>query len=167
MLDLTKRSANMTKVRQGYLLDDLEYSIQTDSQIEEKDLAVIEREVNKKKRKKHKEAKKGGMLSPGSCRNSTLVQREEQRNVQAENQQEAEGNMRDQLMNDRMINMEQDDVINMAPRRELSFCCGFYRRRQNGHMDIACVKDLSQDFVYMLLFVTLITICLTLYAAYV
>ena len=34
-------------------------------------------------------------------------------------------------------------------------------------MDIACVKDLSQDFVYMLLFVTLITICLTLYAAYV
>ena len=71
------------------------------------------------------------------------------------------------MMNDRLINMEQDDVVNMAPRRELSFCCGLYRRRQNGHMDIACVKDLSQDFVYMLLFVTIITICLTLYAAYV
>ena len=85
VLDLTKRSANLTKVRQGQPLDDLEYSIQTDSQIEEKDLAVIEREVNKKKRKKHKEAKKGGMLSPGSCRNSTSVQREEQKNVQAEN----------------------------------------------------------------------------------
>ena len=85
----------MAKVRQGHPLDDLEYSIQTDSQIEEKDLAVIEREVNKKKRKKHKEAKKGGMLSPRSCRNSIAVQREEQRNVQADNRQEAEGNMRD------------------------------------------------------------------------
>ena len=52
-------------------------------------------------------------------------------------------------------------------RRELSFCCGNFRRRRNGHLDIICIKDLDQDFVYMLLFVICITTCLTLYAVYV
>ena len=66
VLDLTKRSANLAKVRQGRPLDDLEYQDCADSGIEQADLAVIEKEVNKKKRRKYKEAKTGGMLSPGS-----------------------------------------------------------------------------------------------------
>jgi len=58
------------------------------------------------------------------------------------------------------------DDMNMEPRRELILCFGLFRRRENGHLDIACAKDLSQDFVYMLIFVSGITLCLSLYAAY-
>ena len=58
-------------------------------------------------------------------------------------------------------------MINAGPRRERSFCFGMFKRRQNGHLDIACLKDMSQDFICMLLFVTVISVCLFLYAFYV
>ena len=57
--------------------------------------------------------------------------------------------------------------MNAGPRRDRSFCWGMFRRRSNGHLDIACIKDVSQDFVYMLIFVTVISIGLFLYAYYV
>lgn len=27
-------------------------------------------------------------------------------------------------------------------RREFALCCGMFKRRRNGHLDIMCVKDL-------------------------
>ena len=71
--------------------------------------------------------------------------------------------MIDQLVDD---GNQFDNAANVAAIRERSFCCGLLRRRRNGHYDIICVKDLDQDFLFMLIFVIVITVCLSLYAVY-
>ena len=48
--------------------------------------------------------------------------------------------------------------------REVSFCCGQLRRHRNERLDIFCLKELDADFVYMTLFISTITFCITLYA---
>lgn len=64
VFDLTRRSHNQRKLKEGSILKDLEFSILPDDHIIEADLAVIERELNKKKRKRFKAQEKGEMLSP-------------------------------------------------------------------------------------------------------
>ena len=63
-----------------------------------------------------------------SCEPNTVDRlRQQPNNVQDE---EAQVNERDRMMNDRMIAADgAADILNAAPRRELTFCCGLYRRR--------------------------------------
>lgn len=60
---MTRRSENSKKIRSGDV-DDLEYATVPDGQIKEDDLFIIEREINKKKRKRVKDQKNGDMMSP-------------------------------------------------------------------------------------------------------
>ena len=75
--------------------------------------------------------------------------------------------IRDQIMVDQLVDNPVDNVANAAGVQERTFWCGLFRRRRNGHVDIICAKDLDPDFLYMLIFVTGITVCLSLYAVYV
>ena len=52
MIDLTRRSENLQRVKKGAKFDDLECEIITDKSLDEADLQVVEVEVNKKRKKK-------------------------------------------------------------------------------------------------------------------
>ena len=66
----------------------------------------------------------------------------------------------------RADDLQVDQLIVRRRARECSFLCGMLARRRNDRLDIFCLKDLDADFVYMLLFVTLITTCIVLYAIF-
>ena len=42
--------------------------------------------------------------------------------------------------------------------------CGLVKRRRGGAIDLVCFKNLDGDFVYMMLFTTVITAIVTTYA---
>ena len=165
LLDLRRRSHNLRKVRSGEI-DDLEYAVVPDEQIQEHDLLSIEKEVNKKKRKRRKDQKNGEMLSPTSVVRSSLSQRTEQVNA-AQEQDDQDELLNQNMMVEQLFQNQDDQIMNAGPRRERSICCGMFKKRSNGHLDILCIKDLSQDFLYMLIFVTCITTGLFLYSFYV
>lgn len=48
-----------------------------------------------------------------------------------------------------------------------SILCGLIRRHANGHLDLLCLKNVSQDFVFMLCLVFVITVLLLIYAIFV
>lgn len=52
VIDLTKRSENVKKLRHGKAVEDLESEIVVDSHLSQDDLAIVELEVNKKRKKK-------------------------------------------------------------------------------------------------------------------
>ena len=64
--DLTRRSHNMRAILQGKVErpEDLDQEIRLDEKIVESELAQIEREANKKKRKRIKAQMNGQMISP-------------------------------------------------------------------------------------------------------
>ena len=64
VFDLTRRSLNTRLLKSGKSIDDLESQMQPDSKLKEEDIAIIEKEVNKKKQKRHKAKKEGSMISP-------------------------------------------------------------------------------------------------------
>ena len=64
VFDLTRRSLNTRLLKSGKSVDDLESQMQPDSKLREEDIAIIEKEVNKKKQKRHKAKKEGSMISP-------------------------------------------------------------------------------------------------------
>ena len=155
-------------------MDDLEFAILPDEKIKEHDLVAIELEVNKKKRKRMKAQRNGEMISPLATSTAAQSNRRPPNNnaFRGENEEaddaDLERNMRDQLQVDQLVDNNAAMIANGARnnRREMSICCGLFRRRRNGHLDIICVKDLHQDFLYMLLFVSGITTCLAMYALY-
>ena len=104
LFDLTKRSHNMQKVKQGQALrpEDLEYSTIADEKIKQQDLEVIEMEVNKKKRKREKALINGEMISPLATSRETNSRRSERRQnpFRQEEEQDLEANVRDQMMVD-------------------------------------------------------------------
>ena len=172
----------MRRVRQGTVQhpQDLETEERPDEKIKESELTTIEREANKKKRKRVKAQLNGDMISPlNTTRPST------QGNAPANNNRNNGGNnpfnlgdgedddmeqqqaIRDQIMVDQLVDNPMQDAANAAGQRERILCCGLFRIRRNGHLDIICIKDLDQDFLFMLLFVIGITVCLSLYATYV
>ena len=55
VIDLTKRSENLARLNKGQIrsIEDFQSEIVIDNQLNVKDLAVVEEEVNKKLRKKH------------------------------------------------------------------------------------------------------------------
>ena len=81
--DLTRRSHNMQAIRQGKVSNpqDLELELRPDGKVKESDLASIEREANKKKRKRVKAQMNGEMISPlATSRPNSSVQNNNNRN---------------------------------------------------------------------------------------
>ena len=72
VIDLTRRSSNMRKVLKGAGLADLESEIIEDKTVGLGDLAIIEMEVNKKRKKKHKAEQKNQLISPASSVRSSV-----------------------------------------------------------------------------------------------
>ena len=66
VIDLTNRSANTRKLKQGQPLDDLESEVMVDTHLCQEDLAIVEEEVNKKRKKKQEAELKHQMISPAS-----------------------------------------------------------------------------------------------------
>ena len=86
--DLTRRSHNMRAIRQGKVSNpqDLEQDVRPDEKIKESDLAKIEREANKKKRKRIKAQMNGEMISPlATSRPNSSAQGSNRNNNQAQN----------------------------------------------------------------------------------
>ena len=86
--DLTRRSHNMRAIRQGKVTNpqDLERDVRPDEKIKESDLAKIEREANKKKRKRIKAQMNGEMISPlATSRPNSSAQGSNGNNNQAQN----------------------------------------------------------------------------------
>ena len=63
VIDLRKRSENMARLQRGHVtrMEDLQSEIVLNSQIDVRDLAPLEQEVNKKLRKKHQAELKNEM----------------------------------------------------------------------------------------------------------
>ena len=66
MIDLTKKSPNLAKLRQGNRIEELDFEIVVDSHLSEADLPTVEVELNKKRKKKHKAELANAMISPAS-----------------------------------------------------------------------------------------------------
>ena len=66
MIDLTKHSPNIAKLRQGNRIEELDFEIVVDSHLSEADLPSLEVELNKKRRKKHQAERTNAMISPAS-----------------------------------------------------------------------------------------------------
>ena len=67
VFDLTHRSHNARLLRSGkaeVAMEDLESQVVPDSGLKETDIALIEKEVNKKKQKRFKAQRDGQMISP-------------------------------------------------------------------------------------------------------
>ena len=161
---------------------DLDTEERPDEKIKESELTTIEREANKKKRKRVKAQLNGDMISPmHTSRPSTRGNEPADNNRNnggggnnpfnlgdgEDDDMEQQQAIRDQIMVDQLVDNPIQDAANAAGRRERALCCGLFRIRRNGHLDIICIKDLDKDFLYMLLFVIGITVCLSLYATYV
>jgi len=69
----------------------------------------------------------------------------------------------DQIVDDPL----QAELNRVNNRRDVTICCGLFGRRRNGHLDIICLKDINQDFLYMLCLVLCITTGLFLYVWYI
>lgn len=65
VIDLRNQSENMSRLRKGQVhrVEDLQSVIVIDESLEFKDLAIVELEVNKKLRKKHKAELKNEMIA--------------------------------------------------------------------------------------------------------
>ena len=92
VFDLTRTSHNMRRLRQGNLHhpEDLESEIVPDDKIKELDLAVIEKEMNKKKLKRAKAQQNGKMFSPLASARPTENQRNRRRQFPDEDDDDIE-----------------------------------------------------------------------------
>ena len=107
MFDLRRRTHNQKKVRDGEV-DDLESALVPDNQVTEQDLELIEKEVNKKKRKRRKDQKNGDMLSPMSMIRSSQELRAEQANVARDQREQEELLQANEMMVDQIFQNPDD-----------------------------------------------------------
>ena len=88
------------------------------------------------------------MISPlaTSRQSSSRTRRQNRQNEQNNRNDEdadLENQLRDQLMVDQLVDNPMAAAVNgVNRRRERSFCCGLFKRRRDGHMDIMCLKDM-------------------------
>ena len=128
--DLTRSSHNMRRVRQGIVMhpQDLETEERPDEKIKESELTTIEREANKKKRKRVKAQLNGDMISPLNTRPSTRGNEAPNNNRNnggggnnpfnlgdgEDDDIEQQQAIRDQIMVDQLVDNPMQDAINAA-----------------------------------------------------
>ena len=168
--DLTKRSSNITKYKQGRVQNpaDLDTEIVPDDKIDTNDLHRVEKEVNKRQKKRLRAIQQNELRAAQQPANQSINRGNGQNQAQDEREiADLElGQGGQEMFVEQLVNNGVQDAANRGmPRvREWSLCGGLMRRHRNGRVDIFCAKELDTDFLYMLMFVTVITGGLTLYA---